>query len=122
MGADNYMQGRAGREALVEWADLRARIAELEREIETDDLLLADRNRILDAFPCPDHGPCVPYVLRLLEAQAHGPESNHIPGCALCPPREHAHLEEWEVALCERIGVELTDYIAARRAARKEIE
>lgn len=38
-------------------------------EIATDDLLLAERNRILDALPCPVHGPCVPYVLEFIERQ-----------------------------------------------------
>lgn len=41
----------------------RPEVDALKREIKTDDELLADRNRILEALPCPTHGPCVPYVL-----------------------------------------------------------
>lgn len=42
---------------------LRAKLETQEKEIATDDSLLAERNRILDMLPCPNHGPCVPYVL-----------------------------------------------------------
>lgn len=44
-------------------ADALDRLAQAELEIRVSDELLADRNRILDALPCPQHGPCVPYVL-----------------------------------------------------------
>ena len=42
--------------------------AELEEEIATDDVLLANSNRILKEFPCPVHGECVPYVIEKLRA------------------------------------------------------
>lgn len=64
-----------------EQAEQRAKLAEqalanteaerdtLQREVAVDNQLLADRQRILDACPCPVHGPCVPHVLnRLKEA------------------------------------------------------
>jgi hypothetical protein len=50
-------------------AEIEARDAEIERlraEIAVDDKLLAERNRILEAEPCPMHGPCVPHVLEVL--------------------------------------------------------
>lgn len=42
------------------------RYFEARQEIALDDQLLADRDRILDACPCPAHGRCVPYVLEQL--------------------------------------------------------
>lgn len=51
----------------AELARLRAEIASLNEEVAIDDKLLADRQRILDAVPCPDHGPCVPHVLKEFE-------------------------------------------------------
>jgi hypothetical protein len=42
---------------------LRDELIAARAEIAIDDQLLAERNRILDALPCPEHGPCVPYVL-----------------------------------------------------------
>lgn len=38
-------------------------IAEKDREITVDNELLAERERILTACPCPVHGACVPHVL-----------------------------------------------------------
>lgn len=49
------------------YAALRSRLEELEREVAVDDALLAERQRILDACPCPIHGPCVPHVVKRLE-------------------------------------------------------
>lgn len=46
---------------------------ELRTEIDTDNQLLAERNRILEALPCPVHGPCVPYVLEFIKT--HKPEA-----------------------------------------------
>ena len=43
-------------------------LVQMRAEIQVDDSLLKDRNRILAALPCPIHGPCVPYVLEQLEA------------------------------------------------------
>lgn len=44
---------------------LRQRMAELEREVEVDERLLDERNRVLDAIPeCAAHGgQCVPHAL-----------------------------------------------------------
>lgn len=46
-----------------EAARLRTELDAAKREIAVDDQLLADRQRILDACPCPVHGSCIPYVL-----------------------------------------------------------
>jgi len=35
----------------------------LKEEVEIDSKLIAERDRILDACPCPVHGRCVPHVL-----------------------------------------------------------
>ena len=47
----------------------------LRREIETDDILLEDRNRVVNQFDCPSHGKsCVPYALqeiKRLKDQVH---------------------------------------------------
>lgn len=43
------------------------RIVELEAEVEIDNQLLADRQKILDVCPCPIHGRCIPYVIERLE-------------------------------------------------------
>ncbi len=47
--------------------DLARALLDAREEIETDDKLLADRNRILDAYPCAVHGPCVPHIMETLE-------------------------------------------------------
>lgn len=54
----------------VERDTLRVRIAKLEKqlaaaksEIGYDDLIIADRTRLLALFDCPAHGPCVPYAI-----------------------------------------------------------
>ena len=41
---------------------LLARLAAREEEIATDNKLLAERDGLLNEFPCPEHGPCVPYL------------------------------------------------------------
>lgn len=55
---------------------LTAQVAKQQREIERlkeevaiDNDLLAERQRILDACPCPSHGACVPHVLETLTSQ-----------------------------------------------------
>ena len=48
--------------------ELSREVAERDAEIAVDNELLADRQRILDACPCPVHGPCVPHVLNRLAA------------------------------------------------------
>jgi len=45
----------------------QTRIRDLEAEIAITNNLLAERNRILEKFPCPAHGPCVPHVLERFE-------------------------------------------------------
>lgn len=45
-------------------ADLKA----AREEIELDDKLLADRNRLLEALECDAHGPCVPGALKKVHA------------------------------------------------------
>lgn len=47
-----------------------------EEEIEVLNLLLDERNRILDALPCPDHGRCVPHVLEFIKK--HKPEESKL--------------------------------------------
>lgn len=52
-------------------------------EIGTDDKLLADRQSILDAAPCPAHGPCVPHVLMVIGAAYDlRPYVRHSEGCS----------------------------------------
>ncbi len=43
---------------------------EARKEIAIDNQLLAERDKILDEFPCPHHGRCVPHVLGLLRDAA----------------------------------------------------
>lgn len=52
-------------EQVKETVVLRARMTELECEIEVDNKLLAERNRVLDAIPeCPSHGSeCIPHAM-----------------------------------------------------------
>ena len=42
----------------------RARTAE--EEVRVADQLIAERNRVLDALPCPVHGQCVPHALNAI--------------------------------------------------------
>lgn len=42
---------------------LEAEVKRQKEEIAVSEKLLTERDRILDAFPCPDHGRCVPHVL-----------------------------------------------------------
>ena len=51
--------------ALLDAAGERER---LKAEVETDDRLIADRDRILDRLPCPTHGRCIPHVLEQIDA------------------------------------------------------
>jgi len=41
---------------------LEAEVDRLRSEIAVDDKLLADRDALLREFPCPLHGPCIPYL------------------------------------------------------------
>jgi hypothetical protein len=40
--------------------------AKLREELDIANKLIAERDRILEEFPCPEHGKCVPHVLELL--------------------------------------------------------
>lgn len=40
-----------------------AEVASLREEVAISDKLLAERNRLLDLFECPVHGPCVPHAI-----------------------------------------------------------
>lgn len=42
------------------------KLAQTKEEIEVSERIIADRDRILDALPCPVHGRCVPHVLEKL--------------------------------------------------------
>lgn len=47
---------------------LQTELKAAKEEIELDDKLLADRNRLLEAIPeCPVHGACVPHALEWIE-------------------------------------------------------
>lgn len=59
---------RAVRDAAADLSRLSRALAERDAEIAIDNQLLTDRQRILDACPCPVHGPCVPHVLHRLAA------------------------------------------------------
>lgn len=65
-GAPNSRVHRMFMETLNREAQALIDLAAARHEIAVDDQLLADRNRILDACPCPAHGRCVPYVLEVL--------------------------------------------------------
>ena len=61
--------------ACTDWGALReivqGLIAEVERlrsEIEIDNKLLADRDRIYEVCQCPVHGSCTPYVIEQLKS------------------------------------------------------
>ena len=45
---------------------IAAAVAAMTAEVEVLTRLLTERNRILEACPCPVHGPCVPHVLEVL--------------------------------------------------------
>lgn len=47
---------------------LKARVEELEREVALGDTIIAERNRVLDALPCPLHGQCVPHALDTIKS------------------------------------------------------
>ena len=49
-------------------AELEAQVATLREEIEVDNHLIAERDRVLDALPCEAHGHCVPHALEAIEA------------------------------------------------------
>lgn len=72
-------------EADARIATLTTALAEARAEITVSDQLLADRQRILDAHPCPQHGPCVPYVLALL-ARLSPPRAETPPNVPTVPP------------------------------------
>lgn len=40
----------------------------LHEEIATDDKIIAERDRLLSMFECPEHGQCVPYAMEQVEA------------------------------------------------------
>lgn len=47
--------------------------ADLEKELEVTDQLLAERDRLLEAIPpCPIHGKCVPHAIEWVEEQKTG--------------------------------------------------
>lgn len=47
---------------------LKAENEALRQEVELDDKLIADRDRLLNLFECPDHGQCIPYAMEQVEA------------------------------------------------------
>lgn len=54
---------------------LETKLAEAKKEIETDDILLADRKRLLDLFECEAHGTgCTPHAIEEV-ARLRGVES-----------------------------------------------
>lgn len=53
--------------ALLEgFATLKAELQAAKKEIETDNQILADRQRIYEACQCPYHGDCTPHVVKTL--------------------------------------------------------
>lgn len=54
----------------AELAEVQRQLAEARKEIAVDDELLAARDRILADYPCPRHGPCIPYVRERLAKAA----------------------------------------------------
>lgn len=62
--------GREQRLEIQRWRhdnkEQERRIHALEKEVLVSDKLIAERNRILDADPCPVHGQCVPHILERL--------------------------------------------------------
>lgn len=74
-GPEDYIQTIAMQENRIKALESTVKVQEgqigqlefenkkLKEEIDIDNKLLADRQRILDACPCPEHGSCVPHVL-----------------------------------------------------------
>lgn len=50
---------------------LEATIEGMREEIRLDDELLAERDKVLDALPCPSHGRCVPFALQEIVRLKH---------------------------------------------------
>lgn len=48
-------------------AELNAEIAAKDAEIAVADKLIEERNRVLDAIPCAEHGRCVPHAIEWAE-------------------------------------------------------
>lgn len=48
-------------------ARLQFQLSEARAEIEIDNKLIAERNRVFDALPCPIHGQCAPGALQQVE-------------------------------------------------------
>lgn len=48
----------------------------LTEEIRLDDALIAERDRLLNLFECPDHGQCVPYAMEQVAALRKDLESH----------------------------------------------
>ncbi|QYY84006.1 hypothetical protein [Pseudomonas germanica] len=40
----------------------------LREEVALDDKIIADRDRFLNMFECPEHGQCIPYAMEQVEA------------------------------------------------------
>lgn len=47
---------------------LKAENEALREEVALDDKLIADRDRLLNMFECPDHGQCIPYAMEQVDA------------------------------------------------------
>lgn len=52
---------------LIEIHDLKLALEAARKEIALDDEIIAGRTSVLDALPCPVHGPCVPRALEQIE-------------------------------------------------------
>lgn len=85
----------------------RAKVDDLRREVEVDDRLLEHRTQLLEALPCPLHGPCVPHTLQEI-ARLQGAEK---------AAREQgaAEMRERAAGWCERLAT-LEKYGISRRA------
>ena len=55
-------------ERLELYKDFIRYIEELEEEIEIDNKIIIERDKILETYPCPIHGKCVPYIFEYIEA------------------------------------------------------
>lgn len=88
-GAD-WMQGgeteaNADFIAAANPAAILALIAEneaLREEIAIDNKIIADRERLLSMFDCPDHGQCTPYAMEQIEELRKSAPSKEIIWCA----------------------------------------
>lgn len=49
-------------------AELNAEVEGLREEVALDDKIIAERNRLLNMFECPDRGQCVPYAMEQVES------------------------------------------------------